>query len=930
MKLNVKGLLAILVLPILGVVLLAAGKPVRAETNPLSISSYTYQTFYAYVEAGETLDASFTKLLASPAGSQITITGPGNVIYSVNGNPTPGQPCPFVVGTCTWTGLTSASAGLWEIKFNNTVPQPVGSNGGDYTWNITVRDGGTAQTGRVFTNLVSLRQGSSQVHTVEVWYQSKDGYLYDVVHGGYGGINSTLVGDNVGVRQDGTCLSGYRNLPFTGYSVPALYECGDPFKIFFNKPDATLPAQAPLPDGTMEWLTPQPAPPTISSITFTGNSLIKRSGDISYTFSSYTGQYVVEVDTNGDGIFSGPLDRSFPQFSDGGGMQTIPFDGNYANGNPIPSTQDINVRVAIFKGGELHFTSADVEIRVGGMRVKVENGNTPGQYLNLYWNDSLTPGSEAACGHGGTTPTDYSQTGRSTATTGAHTWGNSVWSLDCIGQWGNNKTIDDWTYVPLNSFQTLAVAGLEPNYHIRKTVDPIVTSSIAPGQTFTYTIEVENTGDLPLTGISLTDNLSQVLDDAVYNNDVTSGGAGTVSYNGINTISWSGDLAIGATVTIEYSVTMNDPVTGDGILRNSVVSTGTDNNCTANPAIDPECFTITPLPDVTATKVLVGPTNPQAGDEVTYEFTITNQGGGAVSGVSVADDLSQVLDDAEYVDAEAPSGNVTFDTITGRVIWNGNLAASGAAGDSVTVTVTVQVNEADNMGDGVLNNALISSDCPNPVVFDPGDPGYDADCAISTPVEAWVAQKTSSVAASVSTGNRVIYTIQVTNTGGVDLTGLTIDDDLSEVLDDAQYNADETATAGAVAFTNPTISWLGDLDVDQDATITYSVTVNDTDNLGDRNLVNAVVGSMNCPDPAITDPDDTGFIADCVVTTPINIPPAPTPNDPDGSPSADQSSGGLADTGQNTLLLSGAAGVLILISIGIISRRKIWTALGKG
>ena len=893
----------------------------HAETNPSNIQSFTYQTFYAYVQAGETLDVSFNKTFNSPdATSKITVTGPGNIVHPPDGVANPDSSCQFnVAGTiCEWTGLNAASAGLWEIKFNTVPEQSMSNTGERYFWDVTVRDGGGgALTGRVYSPLLSLRQNVGQANTFAAWYQSRSGYLYKVTQYAFAGVNSTLVGDNVGVRENGTCISGYRNTGSwnaANYSLPAMYECGEPFKIFVNDPDPTLPDEAPLPDGTMEWLSPNPPPPTtpiISNLTFTGDSLVQRSGQINYDISQHTGQYDVEIDTNGDGIYNGPLDRRLPQFIDGSGNVTVPFDGKYGNGDPIPIDQNMNIRVGIVRGGELHFTSGDVEARTGGIEVQVLNGTSPGEFLSVFWNDSLDPNAATVCENSG--GGDFSVDGKNSEG-GVHTWGIST--SDCTGTWGNNKTIDDWTYVPINSVETLAVAGLEERVHYRKVVSPEVTS-ITPGQTFTYTVTAENTGDVPLAGLSFTDDLSDVLDDATYNTDV-SATSGTASFGSPN-ITWSGDLGVGQTATITYTVTMNDPVTGDGQLRNGVVGAGPNSNCTGTAPIDPDCFTLTPLPNVSSEKTLVGPSDPQAGDTVSYQFTVTNNGAGAVSNMAVADDLSGVLDDATYNDdASTTTGVVAFNPATERVVWNGNLAASGSPGDSATITLTVTVNDADAMGDGMLNNALVSTDCPDPAIFDPSAPGYEANCVSVTAVEAWMAEKVASTT-NVGPGGTVEYAVTITNTGGTDLTGLTVDDDLTRVLDDAAYNNDAVATAGTVDFTSPTLAWNGDLAVDATATVTYSVTVNDRDGLGDENLANAVVGPMNCPDPAVFDTADPNFNPACTTLTSVDVPPLP-PTGPPANPETPANEDGLAETGMN--MVPFVAGALVMVAgMGIVIRK---------
>lgn len=291
--------------------------------------------------------------------------------------------------------------------------------------------------------------------------------------------------------------------------------------------------------------------------------------------------------------------------------------------------------------------------------------------------------------------------------------------------------------------------------------------------------------------------------------------------------------------------------------------------------------------------------------------------------MAIADDLSGVLDDATYnEDASASSGTVAFNAATERVVWNGDLAASGNAGDTVTITLSVTVNGADNLGDAMLNNALVSPDCPDPAIFDPGDSGYVAACVTSTPVSAWIARKTMTPTTNIAPNSNVTYTVEIENTGATDLTGLSVNDDLTDVLDDAAFDGNESATTGTASYTAPTLTWNGDLNAGQTATITYGVTVNDRDNLGSQSLVNTIAGSMNCPSTPITDPNNPDFNADCTVIGQITSPENQNPTSP---PPEDTSSGnGLADTGHNATALIGLGVMLTMVSSIIVLRKRIF------
>ena len=94
-----------------------------------------------------------------------------------------------------------------------------------------------------------------------------------------------------------------------------------------------------------------------------------------------------------------------------------------------------------------------------------------------------------------------------------------------------------------------------------------------------YTVTVTNSGQTPYTGATFTDPLTSVLANAVYNANAAAT-AGTVSYTSPN-LTWTGNLAVGAVATITYTVTVNSPDTGSGVLANTVTSATAGSNCAA-------------------------------------------------------------------------------------------------------------------------------------------------------------------------------------------------------------------------------------------------------------------------------------------------------------------------------------------------------------
>src|SRR5690606_32082722 len=110
------------------------------------------------------------------------------------------------------------------------------------------------------------------------------------------------------------------------------------------------------------------------------------------------------------------------------------------------------------------------------------------------------------------------------------------------------------------------------DWRASKSADP--AGSAPAGGTMTYTLLLENTGGAGLTGLVITDDLSGVLDDATYNSGASvSPNVGTVTFDaGGGTLEWTGDLAASQSLTITYSVTVDDPGgLADGNLVNAVL-----------------------------------------------------------------------------------------------------------------------------------------------------------------------------------------------------------------------------------------------------------------------------------------------------------------------------------------------------------------------
>jgi uncharacterized repeat protein (TIGR01451 family) len=411
---------------------------------------------------------------------------------------------------------------------------------------------------------------------------------------------------------------------------------------------------------------------------------------------------------------------------------------------------------------------------------------------------------------GGTQTITYSVTVKN-PDNGDHLLKNAVFTPPGVGNCPSGSTDPTCsTRTPVQSYRAVKTS---------------TATTVTPGQVVPYTITITNTGELPYTAgdpATFTDDLSNVLDDATYDGNATNG----ATFAG-STISWSGALAVGATETFTYSVTINTPDAGDNVLHNAVV-TGATGNC-FGASTDPSCDVQVPTKAFHVVKTSSA-TSTVPGATVTYTITVTNTGSTAYTAGAPAaftDDLSSVLDDATYNNDASNGATYSAPTLS----WQGALAV----GASETITYSVTVHSPDN-GDHALDNAVLTApgsggNCPTDTT--------DPDCAVHVPVQSYTTAKTAS-ATTVTEGSRVTYTITVINTGAVAYTGVapaTFTDDLSSVLDDATYDNDAT---GGATYSAPTLSWAGALPVGGSVTVTYSVTVGEPD-AGNHRLNNTVV-----------------------------------------------------------------------------------------
>jgi uncharacterized repeat protein (TIGR01451 family) len=292
-----------------------------------------------------------------------------------------------------------------------------------------------------------------------------------------------------------------------------------------------------------------------------------------------------------------------------------------------------------------------------------------------------------------------------------------------------------------------------PHLTVTKT-DGVTT--VAPGDTVTWTVTVRNTGDQDTAAASVVDTLPAGTTFV----SASAGGA----HSGA-TVTWSSvAVAAGGTTTLTVTATVDSPVAA-GLEQVTNLVTVTDPEGTGPggvTALDTDALDA--APDVAVTKT-DGVANASPGDTLTYTVGISNVGDQDAGTVTVVDTLPPALDAGSV---SAPGAVV--DTAAGTVTWT---LASLAAGGSTTRTFTVDVRNPAPAGTTQFTNTVHASTSGDP---DPSnDTATDADGLGPTDLPDLQVLKSADVSSVVAHGT-VTWTLLVTNLGNVDDAGVTATD----------------------------------------------------------------------------------------------------------------------------------------------------------
>lgn len=325
--------------------------------------------------------------------------------------------------------------------------------------------------------------------------------------------------------------------------------------------------------------------------------------------------------------------------------------------------------------------------------------------------------------------------------------------------------------------------------------DPVVA-----GETLTYSLTVTNSGPSDATAVTVTDTLPSgvTFDSAMSSQGTFSNSNGTITFE-------VGNLARDASAELTVVVTVDPDFRGT--LTNSATATADEieltpenNSTTIDTAVEAEV-------DLQITKT-AAPDPVVAGGQLVYTLSVTNLGPSQATAVEVTDTLPGAV---TFVEADSEQGTVSHDA--GVVT-----AALGALdpGDSVEITITVDV---DSSATGTLTNtAAVTGD-----ETETNESNNTAEQTTSVERQADLAVTKTDSDDPVMAGEPLVYTIEVTNNGPSDASGVMVVDTLpgevTFVSASSSQGTDPTEANGVVTAN------VGSLAVGESATLTIQVNV---------------------------------------------------------------------------------------------------------
>lgn len=373
---------------------------------------------------------------------------------------------------------------------------------------------------------------------------------------------------------------------------------------------------------------------------------------------------------------------------------------------------------------------------------------------------------------------------------------------------------------PDNNTSTV-VTPVEPSADLSvvKTASP---SPVLAGEIITYTLQIENAGPSAAVNTNLADQLPNGLQNAEFSTD---GGSTWTPFSGTLFL---GNLQPGAALQVLIRATVASSAAGS-LSNTAIINSGTpdpnpDNNTST--VVTP-VIPAAPSADLSIIKTSV-PNPVQPGGTLTYTLAVFNAGPNAAENVILTDNIPADLTNPEF----SLDGGTTWQPWTGtRNIGMLN------AGDSLVVLIRAMV--FPSASGYIINTATVRSDTPDP---NPNNNTSTETTEISGGNEADISVSKSAQPTGAIPGERLAYTIVVTNNGPDSAQDVILYDEIPPELLGAEFSLDNGASW--YTWVNPLA--LGQLEAGQSRTILIRGTVSAS---ACGIVSNTAVAASTTPDP---------------------------------------------------------------------------------
>ena len=359
----------------------------------------------------------------------------------------------------------------------------------------------------------------------------------------------------------------------------------------------------------------------------------------------------------------------------------------------------------------------------------------------------------------------------------------------------------DWFRVTTAPQAVAVVAG-------SKTVDKDGLSngqSVLPGDTLTYTINVQNNGTS--TNVQVTDPIPT---DTTY---VAGSVTNSATYDAAtNRILWSGTLAQSGTATFTFKAKINTTLQSSTIANTASVTSG----ASPLPSLLSAQTVVGSTPDLSSSTYAASPASVGPNGTITYTLSLLNDGT-APANAPTAQLLVPGGTTLQAGSASASRGTLSIDPSLTQLHWSS--ATPLAVNDSATISFVVKVGSSFANGAAIVSQASIQASGIATTV-------QSAQAIFSAPSSVIGSKVVDK--AQANRGDTLTYTIAIKNNSGTPASNLQVVDPLPQDVTFVNNSLTTPALGTAtIDSSKRTVTWnIPTLAAGATDAITLSVTIN--------------------------------------------------------------------------------------------------------